>query len=64
MTHHHKTFFTALKRRHLEESSRLQKRDREIRREAWKRDLSERVNGTIDPWVSRLLTFVLSTEDA
>ncbi|EAU90532.2 hypothetical protein CC1G_00916 [Coprinopsis cinerea okayama7 len=50
MTHHHKTFFTALKRRHLEESSRLQKRDREIRREAWKRDLSERVNGTIDPW--------------
>lgn len=32
--------------------SRLTRRDREERKNAWKRDLSLRENGTIDPWVS------------
>ena len=33
----------------------LSKRDREVRQSLWKRDLSGRTNGSIDPWVSYLV---------
>lgn len=37
--------------------SRLTRRDREERKNAWKRDLSLRENGTIDPWYGCLLLY-------
>ncbi|KAF8906194.1 Alpha/Beta hydrolase protein [Gymnopilus junonius] len=45
-----KTFFHKLARRAEEETRSLVKRDREVERRLWKRDLSMRANGTIDPW--------------
>ena len=46
---------TLQKRYEESEVKGLHRRDRDLRRELWKRDLSERVNGTIDPWVRRLI---------
>lgn len=44
-----------LQLRYSRRSQRLSKRDREMRRLAWKRDLSLRTNGTIDPWYGCIL---------
>ncbi|RXW22148.1 hypothetical protein EST38_g3708 [Candolleomyces aberdarensis] len=41
---------TLQKRYEESELKGLHRRDRDLRRELWKRDLSDRVNGTIDPW--------------
>lgn len=42
----------ALQKRYEESVAKgLQRRDRELAREMWKRDLSGRTNGTIDTWV-------------
>lgn len=38
-------------RRGQEESKTLVKRDRVAEKHAWKRDLSLRTNGSVDPWV-------------
>src|SRR6516164_6104584 len=40
-----------LKRRYSRRGHTLSKRDQEQSRRSWKRDLSLRANGTIDPWV-------------
>lgn len=40
-----------LRLRYSRQSQQLNKRDRALRHHAWKRDLSLRANGTIDPWV-------------
>ncbi|KAF4610524.1 hypothetical protein D9613_006929 [Agrocybe pediades] len=48
-----RTFFQQLKLRAADESQSLAKRDlqeRDVQKENWKRDLSGRANGTIDPW--------------
>ncbi|KDR80630.1 hypothetical protein GALMADRAFT_240974 [Galerina marginata CBS 339.88] len=45
-----KNFLMELTRRGEEQSRSLVKRDREIEKQAWKRDLSLRTNGTVDPW--------------
>ena len=46
------SFFKELFRRSQSADQSLTRRDREERKNAWKRDLSLRENGTIDPWVS------------
>ena len=49
-----KTFKQKLTRRIAEETSSIaltKREDREAKRQIWKRDLSLRANGTIDPWV-------------
>jgi len=49
-----RTFFQQLKLRATEESKSLTKRDlqeRDVAKQNWKRDLSGRANGTVDPWV-------------
>jgi len=49
-----KNFFKELKRRIVDMPKTLMKRDIKERQEAkelWKRDLSLRANGTLDPWV-------------
>jgi len=49
-----RTFFQQLKLRATEESKSLAKRDlqeRDVAKQNWKRDLSGRANGTVDPWV-------------
>lgn len=44
--------FHLLAKRYAESDVKsLKRRDRELGRELWKRDLSDRANGTLDPWV-------------
>jgi carboxypeptidase D len=45
-------FHTLAKRYDESDVQSLERRDREMGRELWKRDLSDRANGTLDPWVS------------
>ena len=45
-------FHTLAKRYAESDVKTLKRRDRELGRELWKRDLSDRANGTLDPWVS------------
>ncbi|TFK29733.1 alpha/beta-hydrolase [Coprinopsis marcescibilis] len=47
----HAQFLASLKRRATDaEDNTLSKRDREMSRELWKRDISDRLEGVIDPW--------------
>ncbi|TEB36635.1 alpha/beta-hydrolase [Coprinellus micaceus] len=43
-------FHTLAKRYDESDVQSLERRDREMGRELWKRDLSDRANGTLDPW--------------
>jgi len=50
-----RNFMSELKHRYSRRSRTLSRRDRDQSRRSWKRDLSLRTNGTIDPWYGCLL---------
>jgi len=51
-----RSFMADLQLKYSRQSQTLSKRDRGEGLHAWKRDLSLRVNGTLDPWVCGLYT--------